>query len=100
MRFRLVPLAAALWAALPISAGAQSICGDRSAVVAGLAVNYGERLRAKAVTAGGQLLEIFVAPGGVTWTLLVTSPRAMSCLIAHGDGWQDAPPPRPRDAPS
>ncbi len=39
-----------------------------------------------------KLVELLTAKDGITWTIILTSPKGISCLIASGDGWQPLAP--------
>ncbi len=84
-------MAAALAAAfltVPLrAAGAQDQCRTRDRVVALLAEEYKEAQVAIGVTNSGGLVEVFAAADGSTWTIVVTSPRGMSCVVTAGEGW-------------
>ena len=82
-------------AVLLMSAGSEaaqqseSLCGDRDAVVEGLAMQFKERQEATGVAdipAKNVILEIFVSPEG-TWTILATGTDGYTCLVSNGDGW-------------
>ena len=36
----------------------------------------------------GGVVEILTSPDGNTWTIIVTTPQGMSCLVAAGEGWR------------
>ena len=38
-------------------------------------------------TGGGELAELFVSKAG-TWTLIVSTPRGDSCVVAAGENWE------------
>ena len=40
------------------------------------------------ITSGGRLVELLRTKDGMTWTLIVTAPNGMACLIASGESWQ------------
>ena len=50
--------------------------------------NYGERLNASGVTTTGALVELYEAPGGESWTLVLALPDGRACLIAAGNEWR------------
>jgi hypothetical protein len=66
--------------------GAQ--CRDRDKVLAHLAGKYQEAPVAVGVTSTGGLVEVLSSGDGGTWTIIVTSPTGLSCLMAAGDGWR------------
>jgi hypothetical protein len=60
-------------------------CFARADVAAGLLAEYDEVPRMRALTRRGRLVEMFVAPSG-SWTLMMTQPDGMSCVMASGHG--------------
>ena len=99
----LVVLATLVVAALPFApASAQGIsyCGLRAGVVAGLERRHQEVQTALGLTAKGNLIEVFASPSG-SWTIIRTSPRGVSCIMAAGSRWtQYAWPPREEEGPT
>lgn len=82
-------LLAALLAAAPVQAqGTQ--CAPRPEIVKGLADGYGEVPVQIGLGNAGLVVEVFASEQG-TWTITVTSPQGMTCLIASGEAWQAAP---------
>jgi len=79
-------------------ASAQPQCNDRAAVLEYLSRKYKEAPIAVGVTNTGGLVEVLSDGRGGSWTIIVTTPRGMSCLVAAGEGWRrlDAPPAGPR----
>jgi hypothetical protein len=71
--------------------GAPSVCTERDALLSQLAHRYGEVPVAIGV-ANGRLVELLTAKDGLTWTIILTSPQGVSCLIASGDGWRPLTP--------
>lgn len=65
----------------------QMIWAERAVVVEQLEKKYTEIPRALGVTSDGSILELFSAPNGETWTLVVTLPNGMSRVVASGDNW-------------
>ena len=61
-------------------------CAERAAVVAELA-RYKETPAMRALTDGGQVIEIFASPGG-TWTAVATRPDGTTCVVALGRGFE------------
>ncbi len=88
-------LAVLLWAA---PAQAQAACDDRAKIVPRLAEQYQEQPRGRGVDGRNVLIELFISPNG-SWTLLVSQPNGISCLIAAGQGWLEIPyiPDGPRE---
>ena len=42
----------------------------------------------------GGVIELYTSEKG-SWTLLLTQPTGVSCLIAAGDNWETMPEPKP-----
>lgn len=78
--------AIALLAALPFSAAVDAAqCGDSASIAAYLARKYREKPRAAGMVGSRGYMQLYVAETG-TWTVLLTSPEGISCIIAAGDG--------------
>ena len=76
----------------PASAqGAPAICTARDGLLSQLEQKYGEVPVAIGV-ADGALIELLTAKDGTTWTIILTSPKGLSCLIASGEGWRPLAP--------
>jgi hypothetical protein len=77
--------AAALLAASAIVASAQPVCSDREYIVGKLAEDYSERIVASGMHRGeDSLLEIWAAESTGSFTILLTSPQGISCIVAGG----------------
>lgn len=83
----LIPTILLALSALP--AQAQN-CAPHDAVVARLAERYGETRQSIGLTDTGAVLEVFAAETG-TWTIIVTGPDGLSCLVAAGRSFRDGP---------
>ena len=81
-------------AMLPAVASAQNAqpaaCADRTSLVRSLSNNYAEQPRSLGLAANGAVFEIFTSETG-SWTILVTRPDGVSCLMATGEGWENLP---------
>ena len=64
-------------------------CAARTDVVAKLASKYHEQPSSMALTNDGRLLEVLKSDDGTSWSILITTPKGVSCLIAAGENWQD-----------
>ncbi len=64
-------------------------CAPRASVLGQLAAKYNEAPIAIGVTSQGGLVEVLTTPDGRTWTIIVSSPDGMSCLVASGEGWRN-----------
>lgn len=63
-------------------------CGTRDTVVATLAERYGETRRSMGVAANNAVMEVFASTDSGTWTITVTMPDGMMCLVASGEGFE------------
>jgi len=63
--------------------GAQT-CAPRDHVVLRLEQKYGETARILGLTSDGSLLEVWASYQTGSWTVVVTTPSGVSCLLAAG----------------
>ena len=70
---------------------APTVCRARDGLLTQLEQKYGEVPVAIGV-ADGRLVELLTAKDGMTWTIILTSPKGVSCLIASGEGWRPLVP--------
>jgi hypothetical protein len=63
-------------------------CDQRTTVIGHLAKKYQEAPVAIGVTSTGGLVEVLTTGDGDTWTIIVSKPDGMSCLVAAGEGWR------------
>ena len=89
------PLAAPV-AALAVVQRAPA-CNPRANVLKVLARRFGEALVATGLTSKGSMIEVLRASDGGTWTIIVTFPNGVSCLVASGKGWRDLPREEPEE---
>lgn len=85
---------------LPSLASAQQVsCNHRDAVAAYLKESWDEDRQVLALDATGAAVEIFASPETGTWTLTLTRPGGLTCLLASGHAWEwvREPPPLPGD---
>lgn len=75
----------ALFAASP--ATAQAVCGPHGDVVKKLEGDFKEARAGLGLAGNGGLVELFVSEEG-GWSVLVTRPDGMTCMIAAGDNWE------------
>ncbi len=63
-------------------------CNSRGQVLELLSETYSEAPVAVGVTNNGGLVEVLSTGDGNTWSIIITSPQGMSCLVAAGEGWR------------
>jgi len=64
-------------------------CRPHSEILSHLAKSYGELPKSLGLTDAGNLIEVLAANDGSTWSIIVTTPDRMSCLVAAGMAWRD-----------
>ncbi len=88
-----IPLAAlAIGSSTPANAGPerQAVCGARAQVMTTLDGKFSEKPVSMGLAANGTVVEVLNSPDG-TWTIVMTTPGGVTCLLAAGDHWQDVP---------
>ena len=63
-------------------------CADRKLIVDRLSTKYGETRQSAGLNQNNGMVEVFASDDTGTWTILVTMPNGMSCLMAAGKAWQ------------
>lgn len=66
----------------------QTACANRDEIVSALESRYGERPVAAGLAGERVIVEIFAAPDGATWTILLTRPDGISCAVLIGEAWR------------
>ncbi len=70
------------------SALAAPQCNTRQTVLELLSQKYSEAPVAVGVANNGGLVEVLSTGDGGTWSIIITSPKGVSCLVAAGEGWR------------
>lgn len=78
---------------LPIAIGANmaeaaATCGTHEKITSTLASEYNEVPLHRGLTPKGTMVEVFASKKG-TFTVVVTIPSGMSCLVTAGTHWQE-----------
>jgi len=63
-------------------------CAPRQAVLDRLAVGYGETRQSVGLGANNQVVEVFASDATGTWTITVTLPDGLTCLVASGQAFE------------
>lgn len=82
----MLAIALAFLASTSTTTVAQMLCVDRVDMLDRLASDYGEQLIEVKMMEGRGLLEVLASPRKGTWTLLLTKPDGISCVLATGRG--------------
>jgi len=64
------------------------ICGDRDSLMVQLEKKYSEQPKSMGLAANGSVVEVLTANTG-TWTIMITNPQGITCLIAAGEHWEE-----------
>jgi hypothetical protein len=88
-RLKTIEMLALAMGAAVASTGAQaaSSCAPRSEIAKALGDSFHEQQGMYALSASGNLVELFVSKAG-TWTLVVSTPRGVSCVLDAGEHMQ------------
>src|SRR3546814_6390906 len=86
--WKILALGAGLALVSTSAAMAQPQCDQRESVLQVLQQKYKEQPIALGVTHNGGLVEVLTTGNGNTWSIIVTTPQGMSCLVAAGEGWK------------
>lgn len=70
-------------------ADAATPCAPRNSIIKHLKSSFSEKLYSRGLVSEQMLMEIYVSKKG-SWTILVTSPKGRSCIIASGHTWDQS----------
>ena len=74
---------------VPFAAQAQSRnCANRELVVERLAGKYGESRQSIGMAPQGRVVEVFASLETGTWTITITMPNGITCLMASGQSFE------------
>lgn len=93
-----LPTLAALLAGAPAAqaqiapvSSQQMICGNRAEIVGRLGQKYGETRRSIGLTGRRGVVELFASDETGSWTILLTNPQGVTCLMAAGEAFESDP---------
>ena len=81
-------LAVMVLAAQTVQAQASQYCAPRDSVVKRLAERYGESRQSIGMGQQGMVMETFASNETGSWTITVTTPNGMTCLVASGQSYE------------
>tara|TARA_R110002072_G_scaffold27730_12_gene90000 strand:+ start:58 stop:390 length:333 start_codon:yes stop_codon:yes gene_type:complete len=64
-------------------------CGPREAVVTRLAEGYGETRQSIGIGGNNAVVEVFASADTGSWTITVTAPGGLTCLVASGQAFEE-----------
>ncbi len=67
---------------------AQQNCAQRDQVLARLAEKYGESRQSIGLAPNNGVVEVFASAETGTWTIVITTPNGLSCLMASGQAFE------------
>lgn len=79
------------------SAFAANNCAPRDAVLGRLATGYGETRQSMGLGSNNAVVEVFASDETGTWTITVTMPNGMTCLVASGQAFEELAEALPAD---
>ncbi len=81
-----------LMLSLPVQAQqVQNLCTERSEVLGHLATRYSEAPVAMGLANNGGVIEVLSSGKGTSWTIIITMPNGVSCMLAAGESWESLP---------
>jgi hypothetical protein len=91
---RLLPVSLALplllaSATLPANADESMACGKRDEMLGHLAGRYSEEPVAMGLATNGSMVEVLTSNAGKSFTIVYTTPKGLTCMIAAGRNWED-----------
>jgi ATP-dependent exoDNAse (exonuclease V) alpha subunit len=84
-----------------VSAQQSRNCAPRQKVIERLAMRYGETRQSIGLGAQGAVVEVFASTDTGSWTITVTTPNGLTCLVASGQSFEsmaETLPPQGNDA--
>ncbi len=75
-------------AATPAVAQQMQFCAPRDTIIQKLTSQFKETRRSYGLQQSSGVYEVFASEAG-TWTITMTSPSGMTCVLAVGEAWRD-----------
>lgn len=70
----------------------QTNCTDRSSALSHLSKAYKEQPVAMGLASSGGIVEVLTDDQGTSWSIIVTLPTGVTCLVAAGEDWEALQP--------
>jgi hypothetical protein len=67
--------------------GERGYCAPHAVVTERLAGQYGETRQSIGLSGDNQVVELFASTGSGTWTIVVSTPAGLSCILAAGQAF-------------
>ena len=81
----LAAMAVIVTSCAPAAANARTVCVGHEDVVEQLTAKYGEQRMFIGLHKDGFVMELFANPKTESWTVLLTRPNGVSCIVAAGE---------------
>lgn len=65
-----------------------AVCMEHKTLVGYLSEKFKETPKAVGLVASSSLMEVYVSGKG-TWTIVMTTPQGVACIVAAGDTWEE-----------
>lgn len=75
-------------------------CGPHDAVAKALSSQYGEEAHAMGLAEDDTVMELYASKDTGTWTMTVTLPNGVTCLVATGKNFESISPTKVKGAPA
>ena len=69
----------------------QIVCSKRADVIKHLANKFKEKPISMGLANNGGVVEIFSSQTGASWTIIITMPSGLSCMLSAGENWERIP---------
>lgn len=63
-------------------------CTDRASALAHLSKTYKEQPIAMGLASSGVVVEVLTDDKGLSWSIIVTLPSGVTCLVVVGESWE------------
>lgn len=83
-----IAIALALIGAASVAQADQRPCAAHEKIVEALSSQYGEAAHAMGLSQDDTVMELYASKDTGTWTLTVTLPNGMTCLVATGKNFE------------
>jgi hypothetical protein len=102
MERKILALGLCCWASLGASmaTAAQRPCAPHEKMADALEAQYGEAAHMMGLAQDDTVMELYAAPQTGTWTLAVTMPNGVTCLIASGKNFEAIAPTQVKGDPT
>ena len=69
-------------------ASAQAVCTQHADLVKQLGTTHAESPVGIGLASNGGIVQVFSSEDGASWTIVMTMPSGISCLMAAGESWE------------